>query len=185
MKYLTYVGVAAGLVCWLAASPARADLAAPEAGSAQVASGQVLSALQALTVLMDAAATIPESSALASETKSNGPLGTPSTSQGVDRSNGFAAGDITGFGPARLFPAALPPAGLLPGEGSHFVATPPVPSVELPSLASSTSSLPSVTGPGEPALPPTVPIPAPLLLLGGGLAGLFPFCRSARRPPAV
>ena len=188
MRYLSSVSVAAGLFCCLAASPARADLATPEAGGADAPSGQVFAALQALSVVIDAASTVSGSSALASETKSTGPSSAPATSKGVDSSSGPApTGAIvaTSSGSFGLFAAAAtsngetaqaaPPAGL--PQGGIQVASASLLSTDLTSVAPSGSS--PLIAPNDTVVTPT-PIPAAFLLLGGGLVGIFPLRRSSR-----
>ena len=200
MRYLSYASAAAGLLCCLAASPARADLATPDPGSAEAPAARVADALQALTSVMDAASTVSGISALASETKSTGPASVPATSQGVDSSNGpvstvamaaasvgsaglFAAESTSGSGEPSL---AAPPAGLLQGEGSHFVSAPVAPSTDLSSLSNSASSpLASTEATMQPDIAIPTPIPATFLLLGGGLIGIFPLRRSVGLPLAV
>jgi len=198
MKCFSYVSIAAGLVCCLAASPARADLATPDAGSAEAPVGQVLSALQALTGMMDAASLVSGNSTLASSTHSTGPATGPVSSKGIDSSNGpvstvamaaDSAGSIGLFAaaatavPGESSPAA-PPVALLLGNGSIPVGTPSAPSTDLSSMASSVSS-PLLDSANQPLVAP-VPLPASFLMLGGGLVGLFSRRRcSARLYPAV
>lgn len=189
MKYVSPVCLCAGFLWCLAAAPARADIATPDAG--QLSSPQVVTALRALTELMDAAATLPETSALVSETKSAGPQNVPFTSTGVDSSNGprekivaarfGAVGLLSPTGETSFAAAyqAAAPAGFGNGGESHVVPTPSAPAPDLAGLASS-SSAPLEVGnlAATQTVTPSVPIPATVLLLGGGLVALFPLRRS-------
>lgn len=194
MRYFSHVAVTAGLVCCLAASPACADVAAPEAGASEASSGEVLTAMQALQVMIDAASTVPGSSAYASETKSIGPAGAPLTSEGVDSSNGTPNTEMistAGFGntesPAgsatgAVFQAA-PPAGLGQVLGGHLVGSnASVASLDLSSLATSASNpqIVAETSTDSEEPPPAVPVPPTILLMGAGLLGILPWRRSSR-----
>ena len=186
MRYFSCVAVAAGLLFCLTATPARADLAAPEAGSAET--GEILSALQALTGLADAASELSPTSAYASAVKTTGPAGVALGGEGVDSSygpvdtwssygSGFASTESNGAGGAAL-PASAPSG--VQGGGHLVGSNATVAAYDLSTLASSPSApvlLASQEGATEPN-PPAVPIPASVLLLGGGLLGLYPLRRS-------
>ncbi|HBG08295.1 MAG: hypothetical protein A2075_11685 [Geobacteraceae bacterium GWC2_58_44] len=195
MKCFSYIAVAGGLVCCLSASPARADLATPEAGATEASTGEVLAALQDLTGMMDAASTVSDSSTYASVTKSAGPASDPAISEGMDSSYGSAdTGTIStaGFGntessdssggTGELSQAAAPSG--LKGEGAHLVSyNAPVASYDLSTLATSAASPPvvgneEIANPVVDAIPPAVPIPASVLLLGAGLLGIYPLRRT-------
>jgi len=193
MRYYSYVSLAAGLLCCLAASPALAEPSGSEAGGSDAASP--LAALQAVTDLTDAAATVAGTTSLASQTKSSGPSSAPATSKGVDSSNGAvptavlvaASSGMAVTGGAALSalrgesaPAA-PPA--VAGDGGHYVAAQAPPGTDLSSL-SDTGSNPLVN-PNPSAASVNIvntptPIPPTVLLLGGGLIGLLPLRRFVR-----
>jgi len=195
MRYYSYVSVTAGLLCCLAASPALADLSGPDAGGSDTASP--LAALQAVTELADAAAAVGGTTSLASQTKSSGPGSAPATSKGVDSSNGpvptavivAASGAIAGTGsaplPAVVVPTApaAPPAAAAAAEAAQYVPAQAPPGTDLSSLSGSGSNALVNPSPASvnTANTPT-PIPAAVLLLGGGLLGLFPLRRYARAP---
>ena len=193
MKRVSNVAVAAGLFCCLAASPAFADLATPEAGAVEAPSDEGLAALEALTVMMDDASTVSEISALSSATTSTGPSSAPTTSLGVDSSQGpVSTGTISedGFGTGRVITGttvtaygeevfqAAAPSGQQQGEvsrpvGSNEVVIP----TDLSSLVTASSFAPAKitvdSDEGNPEVP-VVPIPSTVLLMGAGLLGMYP-----------
>ena len=205
MRYRSFASLVALACCLLAAPPARADLAIPQADATDPPAGQVQVAMQALAAALDEAAAIPGNSSTGSETKSSGPSSAQITSKGRDSSNGplptvtlagqiygsaglFAGpagtgSDATGSGAAgsgTLSQAAAPPAAAL-GEGSRYVPPAAASGGEYAGLATLNSTPQAIlTAPTAQVLPPSVPIPAAAWLLGGGLLGLLPLRRSQR-----
>lgn len=192
MRCFSHIALAAGLVCCLAASPARADLVAPETASAQASAGEILTALQALTYLSDAASGVAPASALSSAVKSTGPTGVALSSEGVDSSGGpvdtwtisgagFGNTDSSAAATGAAYPASAP-SGLQVGGhlvGSNAAVAP----YDLSSLASSASDTPVAldnSDGGPDPNPPAVPIPPSALLLGAGLLCIYPLRRSPR-----
>ena len=224
MRYFSCVAVAAGLLFCLTATPARADLAAPEAGSAET--GEILSALQALTGLADAASELSPTSAYASAVKTTGPAGVALGGEGVDSSygpvdtwssygSGFASTESNGAGGAALPASAIvhldvrediargaePFARIMAavkalGPDEILVLRVPFEPVPLygvlgrrglahraEHLGPDDWSIRFYRERGEGAqgaspARPAAPIPASVLLLGGGLLGLYPLRRS-------
>jgi hypothetical protein len=197
MRYSTHFCVATSLFCSLCASPVRADMATPDAGVSE-ASEQVADAIHDLASILDGAAQVDRSAALGAGVKATGPGNSPGTSQGVDSSLGsatkiaFAAAGGEGYGQAGAAHSsgsgessqASSPA-TSRGELRHALLNQPVPTTDLSSITGSLSQAvtsPTVTtaivntGTGDTS---PVPIPSSLLLLGGGLLGLFPLRRGA------
>lgn len=198
MRYFAYFGAATGLICCLAATPARADLAAPEAGVSVAPAGAITSALDALTSVMDAAATVSGASLLGSVTTSTGPATAPATGLGVDSANlptlgVIATADMSSNG--LLAPGATqvagdssqaaPPAALLQAPVNSFVASPVAPSTDLSSMSASVSSPTSITGQTVTPVVSPVPLPATIVLFGSALLGLLPLRRSVRSFPGA
>ena len=199
MKCLSCLTLFGALLCCLAASPARASMAGADTGGGE-ASGELLAGLQGVTLLMEEAATLPEVTAVLSRTKSSGPSTAPPTSKGMDRSESHAALPVAGnnYGGAGIFgrPGSSDSAGGATGTTGASGDQVPVAALPLhlqeevnrylgePSLPSAdfTAQVPASTTPLDLAPPavgtPTVPIPAAIFLLGGGLIGLLPLRRS-------
>lgn len=185
MEQFNKFGMAAGVLFWLAASPASADLATPDAGSEQGAAPQVVAALQALAGVLEGAETVSETSTLVSHTRSVGPANAPFSSQGVDSSRGPVASGASlplqnsSWSQVETRSAAAPaPA---PSGGGAAVAVSSPPAVDLPSLAVSSAPSSLVLAESVEDLPTNTPIPGSLLLLGGGLLGILPLRPSLRR----
>jgi hypothetical protein len=198
MRFIAFLSVSAALVCCLAASPARADLADSDADDAGSSSGQLLSRFQEVTHLLEESAIIPDNVLTISQTRSSGPSTVPPTSKGVDRTEAapgtFPVGSETRAG-ARLFerasqsasqtdsqtvsgdpvPAAAPPL-QAPGELNRYVGDPPVPGADIPTMGGSPSTPLDLTG----TVIVATPLPAAAFLLGGGLLGILPLRRFAR-----
>jgi len=198
MRFLPFLSVAATLVCCLAASPARADLAGSDADDAGSSSGQLLSRFQEVTHLLEESAIIPESVLTISQTRSSGPSTVPPTSKGVDRTGTAAATLPTRseiHAGARLFerasqtdsqadsltvsgdplPAAAPPLQLR-GDLNRYVGDLPVPGADIPALPASSAAPLDLRS----TVIVATPLPAAVFLLGGGLLGVLPLRRSAR-----
>lgn len=198
MRFLPCLSVSAALVCCLAASPARADLAGSDADDAGSSSGQLFSRFQEVTRLLEESAIIPESLLAISQTKSSGPSTVPPSSKGVDRTGNSPASlparSETHAG-ARLFerasqgdsqtdsqsvsgdpvPAAAPPLQFR-GDLNRYVGDPPVPGADIPTMPASSGAPLDLRA----TVIVATPIPAAVFLLGGGLLGILPLRRSAR-----
>jgi hypothetical protein len=210
MKSLVKFPATAGLFCCLAATPALADVAAPDAatvGSDAVSAStlQVLDTLQLLDAAIGAAS--DPASAGASSLASQGPAAGPVTALGVDSSPSYAGGSLSGS----LLLASLAQSDIASGAGGTFGTTGTVAgSTALPLSSQATGSTPITVGANSAISPAdataisptasaapittldtplvqhdtTTPIPPSVLLMGSGLLGLIPLRRREACPPA-
>jgi hypothetical protein len=192
MKYFSCFSIATGLLCCLAASVAHAGLS--EEGVGGQSDSLIVTALQLTNETTEQAGEVGRDAKDTSEHKSKGTSNAPSVSTGKDKSQGSAAtgGEAQNFSfgsPGRTASGAgdtapAPPGNPSRGDEGHSVGSPEASGAGVADLATAPAATSAIiNGSTQPLDTPAVPIPATILLLGGGLCAIFPLRRSARLSP--
>jgi len=183
MKRTTCYLVAAVLAWSITATPARADEAAPAAGSATGAAGSVLSAAASETLLgtldtlySSITPTVTDMTLLASATQSVSPMSSYFTILGFIPQTGTASTAASGdtAGAVAQNPAQPPNLAML-ATGPIYVGNGGYAAIDNGSAAPTSSPVlaPLTTIPVTPSDLTPVPLPPALFLLGSGLLGLL------------